>query len=116
MSLSAFLSRVKTGDTIDFQQTMAIIADHYHYQPTKFSNGLQLPLVNDAGHNEGSCKIFAFAKLHDLDQPQTLALFGAYYYEDVLNHPAGSDHQNIRTFMRDGWDGVQFKGEALTPK
>lgn len=116
MTLNDFLDRVKTGQNVAFNETMAIIADYYDYQPTEFSNGVQQPLLNEAGRNEGSCKIFAFAKLQGLDQAQTLALFGDYYRIDVLENPQGSDHQNIRNFMRDGWDGIEFKSEALTAK
>jgi len=51
--------------------------------------------------------------LHELDQQQTLNLFGDYYRLDVLNDPQGTGHQNIRNFMADGWAGISFKGEAL---
>ncbi len=73
-------------------------------------------LVNKAGTNEGSCKIFAFAQINQLDQQQTLNLFGDYYRLDVLNEPQGTGHQNIRNFMKYGWDGIHFKGVALTAK
>ncbi len=116
MTLNDFVGRVKSGETVSFQDTMAVIAEYYDYRPTKFSNGIQDPLVNEAGHNEGSCKIFAFAKLHGLDQTQTLALFGDYYRKDVLENPEGDDHRNIRTFMRDGWEGIVFNSEALEPR
>lgn len=116
MTLNDFIKRVEAGQAVDFKETMAVIAEHYDYQPTEFSNGVQQPLLNEAGKNEGSCKIFAFAKLHGLDQAQTLALFGDYYRQDVLQNPEGSDHQNIRNFMRDGWEGITFKSEALSPK
>ncbi len=116
MTLNHFIERVKAGQAVDFQETMAVIAEAYDYQPTEFSNGIQQPLINEAGRNEGSCKIFAFARLHGLDQNQTLALFGDYYRKDVLENPAGNDHQNIRNFMRDGWDGIVFKGVALKAK
>lgn len=116
MMLNDFLQCVKSGKPIDFQETMAAIAEHYHYQPTEFSNGLHQPLISEAGRNEGSCKIFAFAKLHQLTVEQTLALFGDYYRKDVLNNPAGNDHQNIRNFMRDRWEGIAFKGEVLQAK
>jgi hypothetical protein len=65
--------------------------------------------------NEGSCKIFAFALIHQLSEAQTLTLFGDYYH-DVLNNPEGSGHQNIRNFIRDGWRGICFNGVALTVK
>ncbi|NNF96141.1 MAG: hypothetical protein HKM94_04340 [Halobacteria archaeon] len=47
---------------------------------------------------------------------ETLACFGKYYREDVLQHPQGTDHLNIRTFMRHGWSGIQFEYPALTPR
>ncbi len=116
MMLNEFIEQVKAGQVVDFQDAMAVIAEHYHYRATEFCNGVQQPLLNEAGRNEGSCKIFAFAKLHELNQQQTLALFGDYYHRDVLQNPEGSDHQNIRNFIRDGWDGIVFKGEALQAK
>jgi len=57
----------------------------------------------------------AFASLNNLDKEQTLALF-AEHYEAVLNDPEGDNHQNIRQFMLNGWDGVSFSGVALTLK
>ncbi|MGR9043922.1 MAG: HopJ type III effector protein [Gammaproteobacteria bacterium] len=117
MSVSEFIEKAKALENVSFAETMTVIADHYVYRPTEFSNGLNDDVViNEAGTNEGSCKIFAFARLNGLDQQQTLNLFGDYYRKDVLNNPDGADHSNIRNFMRDGWKGIQFKGEALTLK
>jgi hypothetical protein len=45
-----------------------------------------------------------------------LSCFGAYYQEDVLGDPDGTNHQNIRNFMKTGWDGIAFYGEALALK
>jgi len=116
MSLASFLEKITTNVAVSFDETIGVISDNYHYQATEFSNGLdELTLVNKAGTNEGSCKIFAFAKIHQLDQQQTLNLFGDYYRLDVLNNPHGTGHQNIRNFMKYGWEGIRFKGEALTP-
>lgn len=116
MMLNEFVSHVTNGGLVEFTETMAVIAENYQYKPTEFCNGIQATLTNAAGQNEGSCKIFAFAKLHGFDQLQTLGLFGDYYRKDVLLNPEGNDHQNIRTFMRDGWAGIAFKGEALSAK
>lgn len=116
MMLNEFVNRVTSGEDVDFEDTMAVIAEHYHYSPTEFHNGVDQPLLNQAGCNEGSCKIFAFARLHQFNQQQTLALFGDYYRKDVLLNPDGNDHQNIRNFILDGWDGIVFKGEALQAK
>jgi len=117
MSLASFLEKVKNNENVGFDESIAVITETYDYQPTEFSNGLnENLLVNQAGTNEGSCKIFAFAGLHQLDKQQTLNLFGDYYRIDVLNDPDGTGHQNIRSFVQYGWDGISFKGVALTAK
>jgi len=109
MTLEQFLQQIGNDDTLDFEDTIQVIADNYSYTPSAFQNG---DLHNEAGQNEGSCKIFAFAKLHALDQETTLKCFGRFY-QDVLNTPEGSDHGNIRNFMRHGWDGIEFSAPAL---
>ena len=112
MPLNTFINTVKSNQKVSFDQTMAIINKHYDYTPTSFTNGLgQNSANNAAGTNEGSCKIFAFAQLNQLDQQQTLKLFGDFYHQDVLNDPKGSSHQNIRNFMQYGWEGIQFNSE-----
>ncbi len=111
MSLITFFQRLReTPGQIEFADTIAAIESHYQYTPTAFRNG---DVDNAAGQNGGSCKIFAFAKLQGLSQNETLACFGRYYREDVLQHPDASDHQNIRSFMRSGWSGIAFAAEAL---
>lgn len=117
MTLTDFLHKIRANEAIDFAETMAIISDNYCYQATEFSNGLgEEQIINAAGTNEGSCKIFSFALIHQLDQQQTLDLFGDYYRLEVLPHQEGTGHQNIRLFMRYGWEGIVFKTEALTPR
>jgi len=117
MSLTSFLEKIKNNTAVSFDETLAVITENYHYQPTEFSNGLhEDTLISKAGTNEGSCRIFSFAKRHQLSPQQTLNLFGDFYRLDVLNNPDGSDHQNIRLFMRYGWEGIAFNGVALTPR
>ncbi|MEW5903409.1 MAG: HopJ type III effector protein [Pseudomonadota bacterium] len=114
MDLAAFLQRLNTRpDSIAFTDTMAVIEALYDFTPTAFRNGTTR---NEAGQNNGSCKLFSFARLQGLTQAQTLACFGDYYRKDVLGNPAGTDHANIRNFMQSGWEGIQFEGAALTPK
>jgi len=114
MNLDAFFKKLNdTPEAIAFDDTMAAIAPAYDFTPTAFTNG---ELRNEAGQNSGSCKLLAFARLHGLSKEQTLACFGAYYRDDVLKNPDGSDHQNIRNFMKTGWDGVKFDGVALHAK
>ncbi|KQT15083.1 type III effector [Chryseobacterium sp. Leaf404] len=103
----------KSAEEIQFNDVIAFIDAHYDFTPTKFTNGNTL---NEAGQNNGSCKVFSFAKLNDLTKEDTLALFGSFYREDVLKNPEGTDHQNIRNFIEYGWDGVSFKGNALKRK
>lgn len=100
-------------ETITFPEVIAHIDAHFDFTPTRFTNGTA---VNEAGQNNGSCKIFSFAKLRGLSQAQTLALFGDHYRVDVLGNPNGTDHQNIRNFILHGWEGIQFDGEALKEK
>lgn len=118
MNISDLLTQVNNQpDTIEFNDVMAVIAANFDYTPTEFSNGLGEDLfVNAAGTNEGSCRLFAFAQLQQLDQAQTLALFGRFYREDVLQNPAGKDHGNIRNFIKYGWDGIQFQQCPLAAK
>jgi DNA-binding IscR family transcriptional regulator len=100
-------------EKIQFKEVIAFIDEHYDFTPTKFING---NTVNEAGQNNGSCKIFSFAQLNDLSKEETLSLFGEFYREDVLKNPDGTDHQNIRNFMESGWEGVSFEGKALVRK
>ena len=95
-----------------------------------------------AGKNMGSAKIFSFATLSKLEKEATLhcasssrlplaprlpdcaasrrdwaAVFGDYYRLDVLENPDGTDHANIRAFMKGGWPCVNFpEGLAIKPK
>jgi len=114
MSITSFLEKLKqTPNSITFPETIAVIEENYDFTPTSFYNGAQ---HNAVGENSGSCKLFAFAQLQNLSQEETLACFGAYYFEDVLGDPEGTNHQNIRNFINTGWHGIQFDGEALTLK
>lgn len=111
MTLEKLLEQLNQSPlTVEFDDVMSVIREHYHYIETEFQNGNE---INPAGSNEGSCKIFAFGRLHALSEAQTLACFGRYYREDVVMNPEGTDHGNIRNFMSSGWSGIRFSGEAL---
>jgi hypothetical protein len=100
-------------ESISFSEVIAHIDADFDFTPTRFVNG---NTINEAGQNNGSCKVFSFAQLNELTQEQTLALFGDYYRIDVLGNPEGTDHQNIRNFIKFGWEGIQFDGVALSQK
>lgn len=115
MSPQEFTLALASNQSIDFEDTIAVINAHFTYTPTQFKNGLShTAVINEAGKNEGSCKIFYFAKLMQLDEISTLKCFGRFY-QDVLNTPNATDHMNIRNFMKDGWKGIAFSGQALSP-
>ena len=117
MTVDELIKKINTEpDSIDFTEVIYTIEKTYHYTPTRFVNGTgNKAATNEAGTNEGSCKIFAFGKLNNLNEKQTLACFGKYYREDVPGHPDDDDHANIRNFMLYGWEGIEFEGEALIP-
>ncbi|MCG6339830.1 HopJ type III effector protein [Vibrio fluvialis] len=114
MELSALLTQLtEQPENVVFAEVIATIDAYYDFTPTAFDNG---ETRNKANQNNGSCKIFAFAQLNQLSPEATLACFGDFYRQDVLQHPENDDHQNIRNFIRLGWDGVKFEGVALTAK
>jgi len=117
-ALTQLLSQLDDApDTVAFEQVIDVINAHYDYTPTRFFSG-EAPnqRTNEAGSNEISCKVFAFAQLQNLDVDQTLHCFGDYYRIDVLQNPEGSDHGNIRNFENSGWPGIKFDGEPLKIK
>ena len=102
---------------VEFDQVIAVIENDYDYTATQFYNGLgENELVNEAGTNEGSCKIFAFADLNDLNEAQTLSCFGKYYRKEVLLDLGGDSHANISNFMKFGWEGLHFDSPPLLVK
>ena len=114
ISIDQFLTTLKNSpEKISFKDTIAVIERYYEFIPVAFRNG---NINNEAGQNNGSCKIFSFAKLQNLTEEQTLHCFGDYYRKDVLENPNGEDHQNIRNFMKTGWKGVKFTENALNLK
>lgn len=114
MAIEAFRSKLQETPTeINFSDTIAVIEENFNFSPTAFKNG---DTHNAAGTNSGSCKLFAFAKMQQLTKEETLACFGSYYFDEVLGDPEGDSHQNIRNFMKYGWDGIAFEGIALNFK
>ncbi|MFT5755843.1 MAG: hypothetical protein ACI9LM_000555 [Alteromonadaceae bacterium] len=114
LTVNELINRLNTaGESIIFDEVMQVIANHYDYSPSTFTNG---KLINQAGTNEGSCKIFSFAKMHNLSEQATLNCFGQYYRDDVAKHPLGVDHGNIRRFISHGWAGISFDSVAIKAK
>ncbi|MBL1261018.1 MAG: HopJ type III effector protein [Thiotrichaceae bacterium] len=118
MSVAGFVKKLSnTPDAIAFRDTIALIDNHFDYTPSRFTNGVGgSQTVNEAGTNEGSCKIFALGELLALDKTQVLNCFGDYYRVDVLQNTDGNEHANIRHFMQHGWGGIAFDTVALKAK
>ncbi len=116
--LDELIQKIKTNpENIEFQKVIENIDKFYDYTATQFSNGAGDDcVISRAGENEGSCKIFAFGLLHELNQTQTLNCFGQYYRNDVLKHPEKTDHANIRNFIKYGWENIAFDGVVLKKK
>lgn len=101
------------GSDIMFADVIEMIDRNYETGLLEFKNG---DILNKQGENEGSAKVLSYAALSNLDKETTLKLWGEYY-RDVVKNPDGDDHQNIRNFMKNGWEGVPFEnGIALTKK
>ena len=105
------LNQLQSGEA-KFSDVIAFIEARYTHTPTAFKNGQQ---HNAATENQGSAKVFSFAQLNGLDQTQTLSLF-AEHYASVLATPEATDHQNIRQFIQNSWNGIKFEGTALVVK
>ena len=71
-------------------------------------------VLNPPNVNTGSAKIFSFGLMTRMSEEQVLRLFGEVYRN---LSPQGSDHANIRAFVKSGWPGVEFaSGLAIASK
>ena len=109
--IDQLLGALEAGQ-VQFSEVLSVIESMYFYKPAAFKNGN----VHNASHeNQGSAKVFAFARLNGFNEAQTLSLF-AEHYKAVLSDPTGTNHQNIRQFMEHGWKGISFETNALIKK
>ena len=100
---------------VKFSEIMDKVGECYVFDPSaSYVSGKGTPVEteNGPGVNMGSLKTYYFAHLHGLDEASTLRLF-CEHYKDVLDTPDGDSHANIRAFMVNGWDGIEFEGVAL---
>jgi hypothetical protein len=107
-ALRIHLASVEGGHA-NFDDTLALVEQHFHYQPTGFHNG---PEFNASDENLGACKVFGIAQYCSLNEVDTLTLF-AQHYKQVLDNPAGESHGNIRQFISTGWSGIRFENTPL---
>jgi hypothetical protein len=113
MTIQQLKTKLKTQQTeIKFMEIMQIIEDNYNFTPTAFTNG---NIKNNLGENSGSCKLFSFAIHQQLTKAETLLCFGEHY-SNVLKDANGTSHQNIRSFIQIGFEGLSFENKALKLK
>jgi hypothetical protein len=112
MTVLELIDKVKQTEVLNFSDVLETIDASYNFTPTKFTNGT---VTNETNTNNGSCKVFSFAKLNKLYQKETLFLFGEHY-QKVVETPNEEDHQNIRNFIKFGWEGIHFENDALHEK
>lgn len=113
MTITQFKDKLNNQpNQVLFSETMQLIEDYYTFIPTAFTNG---EVSNKAGENSGSCKVFAFALVQKLTEKETLICFGEHY-RNVLEDSEGTSHQNIRNFMKFGFDGLTLANKALSKK
>lgn len=114
MTIDDFKYKLRTTPkAIQFSDTMRVVEANYNFTPTAFKNGT---LENKNDENLGSCKLLAFAKLQKFTKEETLVCFGQFYFEDVLKNPNGEGHQNIRNFIKTGFEGLDFEENPLSEK
>lgn len=114
LSTQTLIEKIKhTPEQVNFKEVIDVIEREYNFTAAAFTNGEQHNAINE---NNGSCKVFSFASLHQLTDAETLHLFGDFYRVDVLEHPEANDHQNIRQFIQNGWNGIAFTATALSQK
>lgn len=110
-TISEVLSALNNNSAV-FADVLAFIEDKYDFTPVAFDNGDK---HNNANENNGSAKVFAVATLNNLSKEDTLRLF-AEHYEKVVATPDDTDHDNIRNFMKFGWDGIVMATNPLQSK
>ncbi len=114
MTLQEFKNKLQNNPRgIQFTDTISVIESNYDFTPSAFENG---KLKNKKSENQGSCKVFSFAVDQKLNKEETLACFGQYYFNDVLENLEGEGHQNIRNFIKTSFKGLVFEIKPLKRK
>lgn len=72
MTVEALITKVKQSEILSFAEVIATIDANYSFTPSFFKNG---DVVNKENQNNGSCKVFSFAKMHQLSEKGTLFSF-----------------------------------------
>lgn len=103
LAKNEFLQSIE-GDEHLFADTLGFIGQWFDYTPSAFRNG---PVSNSSEQNQGSCKVFAMARLLDLDRQQALGCFGEHY-RDVLATPHADNHHNLRRVLAQGLADIEF--------
>ena len=78
MTVAELVQKIKTqAENIQFSEIIETVDANYNFTPTAFKNG---ETMNEANQNNGSCKVFSFAKnQRNLLKPSQLKLISSYY-------------------------------------
>lgn len=113
MTIEELKTKLKSNSAeIRFAETMGIIEENYYFTPTAFTNG---NIKNNLKENSGSCKLFSFAIHQQLTKEETLLCFGEHF-NNILKDPNSTSHQNIRSFIKTGFNGLSFEHAPLKLK
>ena len=112
MNTSEYLEQLRSGVKMDFSDFTNLIDQEYEFLNVAFTNS---GLVNSKEENQGTAKVFCFGLIHSLSESDTLRCFGEHY-QSVIEDSNGTSHQNIRNFMKTGFDGLAFESEVLSSK
>jgi len=105
----------------NFDRFIALIDSIFETHPVEFHNGIinhgetattsasYTTLINEAGSNLWSLKVFAFAIMMGYTASQALSLFGEHY-NDVIEDPNSGRHLNIEQVYKHWLWGVQIQG------
>jgi len=114
LSTQTLIEKIKhTPEQVQFKEVIDVIEREYDFTAAAFTNGKQNNAINE---NNGSCKLFSFASMHELTETQTLHLFGDFYRVDVLEIQLQTIIKTFDSSLRNGWNGIAFTATALVNK
>ena len=114
LECKSFAEKIKSNDdmskTLTYQDTIDFIDKHYTYFAVPFQCG---DISYEPNVKTGAAKIFSFGLMTQMNEEQTLRLFGEYY-RDLKPE---DDRPNMRNFLKYGWRGIAFpSGLAIVSK
>ena len=113
MKTEEYLNKLKSGASIKFSDFIELIDSEYNFSNIAFENG---EITNSKSENQGSAKVFCFGYMYSLSEVEVLRCFAEHYQSVKENPEDESSHLNIRSFMKNGWNGLLIDFDALKVK